>query len=333
MLVLVTGATGFLGSHVARQLLGRGDQVRVLMRTTSDASRLDGLTVERAIGDVTDQASVLAAVHGVDAVIHCAAVVEFGAADPTHLERVNVGGARAVLDAAVAEGIRVVHVSSLAALGPTEPGKDPKDEQWWHPGPFEVAYERTKRAAHEHARSLAAAGGAVRIGAPGGIYGHGDQSSMAQLIEVFSRWSVPIGYLPDVRQTTVNVHDCADGLLRILDGGPELDGAEFILGAESVAVADWLAIICRAGGHRPPLVNLPTSWVRAMGRPGATVAGWFGQPRAMVTETVAVATHDSAYSGQKLRDELGWEPRTLEVGMRDMVDAIRAERVSRRRAR
>ncbi len=333
MFVLVTGATGFLGSHVARLLLARGDDVRVLVRTTSDQSRLDGLTIERVIGDVTDRNSVRAAVAGVDAVIHCAAMVEFGAADSTLLERVNIIGAAAVLDAAVEAGVRVVHVSSLAAFGPTEPASAPKDEQWWHPGPFAVAYERSKRSSHDYARSLAAAGGSVRIGAPGGIYGHGDQSSMAQLIEVFSRWPVPIGYLPDVRQTTVNVEDCADGLVRILDGGPELDGQEFILGSEAVFIADWLAIICQVAGRRPPMVNLPTSWVRAMGRPGARVAGWFGQSPEMVTETVAVATHDSAYSGQKLRDQLGWEPRSLEEGMRDMVDAMRAERVSRRRAR
>lgn len=326
MLVLITGATGFLGSHIARQLVDRGDDVRVLVRTSSDRSRLEGLKLDEAIGDVTDEASVREAVIGVDAVIHCAAMVEFGPRDPTVIENVNVHGVRHVLDAAAEAGVRAVHVSSLAALGPTEAGKPPKDETWWYPNRLDVLYERTKRAGHEHARQLAEDGASIRIACPGGIYGFGDSSTMSQLIEVFTRWPVPLGYLPDVRQTTVNVVDCADGVIRILDAGPEHDGEEYVLGAEVVTIGDWLSIICRAAGHRPPLVNLPTRWVRALGRPGGKVAEWLGQPPEMVRETVAVATHDSAYTGQKLRDTLEWEPRALEDGMQEMVSAVKLQR-------
>ncbi len=323
MLVLVTGATGFLGSHVARHLTARGDDVRVLVRTTSDRSRLDGLDLHEAIGDVTDAASVREAVIGVDAVVHCAALVEFGPRDPSKMEEVNFGGARNVLDAAAEAGARAVHVSSLSAYGPTEAGKPPKDETWWHADPLEVAYERTKRAGHRHARELAADGASIRIAAPGGIYGFGDSSTMSQLIEVFTKYPVPVGYLPEVRQTTVNVDDCADAILRILDADAEADGEEYVVGAEVVTIAEWLSVICRAAGRRPPLVNMPASWVRALGKPGGKVAGWLGQPPEMVAETVAVATHDSAYTGQKLRDELEWEPRSLEEGMQEMVDAVK----------
>lgn len=335
MLVLVTGATGFLGSHVVRQLLDRGDEVRVLVRTTSDRTRLDGLTAGRpvadAIGDVTDEASVVAAVEGVDAVIHCAAMVEFGPTDPSRIERVNIGGARHVLGAAAEAGVRAVHVSSLAAYGPTESGKPAKDETWWAPDPLEVAYERTKRAAHTYARELAEGGASIRIVAPGGIYGHGDSSTMSQLIEVFSRWFIPIGYLPEVRQTTVNVDDCADAILRVLDADADHDGEEYVLGSEFTTISEWVGMIARAGGHRPPLVDLPTRWVRALGRPGGKVAGWFGQSPDMVRETVAVATHDSAYTGHKMRTTLGWAPRRLEDGMQEMADALKADRATKKR--
>ncbi len=334
MRVLVTGATGFLGSHVARRYAERGDAVRVLVRPTSDRRRLDGVAVEEAFGDVTDRASVERAVAGCDLVVHGAALVEFGPRDPTNLERVNVDGTRHVLDAAVAAGARVVHVSSLSALGPTIPGEPPKDESWWSPGPLAAVYEETKRAAHLHARALAAGGAPVRLVMPGGIYGFGDESTMADLIRAYGLWPLPVGYLPDVRQSTVHVDDCADAIERVGDDDrPDADGQEYVVAGEAVTVADWIALIARAGDHRPPLVNLRARWVEALGGPGGKVAGWLGQSPTMVPETVAVAVHDSAYTADKLRGALGWSSRPLEAGMREMVAAYRRESAQRRDAK
>jgi nucleoside-diphosphate-sugar epimerase len=320
---LVTGATGFLGSHLARQLAARGDDVRVLVRATSDRSRLDGVAAEVAEGDVTDRASVESAVRGCDWVFHCAATVEFGARDPLPMERVNVDGTRHVLEAARDAGASALHVSSVSACGPTPPGEPPKDEWWWDHQPRAVLYEDTKRRAHELARAMAVDGASVRIAMPGGIYGFGDTSTMAQLIAAYGRWPIPVGYLPDVRQSMVNVDDCADALLRIADAGR--DGDEFVVVAQTTTIAEWLDIIVRAGGHREPRWYLSTERLRSLAGPGATVASWFGQSPAMVRETIAVATHDASYTGDKLRRELGWKPRSLEQGMQEMVDAIKAE--------
>lgn len=335
MRVLVTGATGFLGSHLARQLVERGDEVRVLVRASSDRSRLEGLDLTEAIGDVTDEASVVGAVEGVDRVFHCAAAVEFGPRDPSFLERVNVGGARHVLGAAAERSIPAVHVSSLAALGATPAGEPPKDESWWSGAPPAAVYEATKRSAHEYARSLVRAGAPLRIAMPGGIYGYGDESTMASLIKAYALFPVPMGYLPDVRQSLVNVDDCADALLRIADHG--VDGGEYIVAAEAVTLREWIDLIATSAGHRTPAVWMPTRWVRACSRPGGAVASWFGASKGMVPETIAVATHDSAYTGDKLRRELGWSPRPLTQGMLEMVGAIQEsadrERRERRRAR
>ncbi len=320
--VLVTGATGFLGSHVARRFAERGDDVRVLVRTTSDRSRLDGLEVEEVIGDVTDQASVERAVADMDLVVHCAAMVEFGPRDPTFMASVNVGGTRHVLDAAAARSTPTVYVSSLAALGATPPDEPPQDESWWNPGPPAAAYEEHKRLAHLHARELVAQGAPLRIVMPGGIYGIGDQSTMFDLIRSYALWPLPLGYFPEVRQSTVAVDDCADAIVRVADHGT--DGGEYIAVAEAVTIKQWLTLIAEGAGHRPPIVHLPTGAVRALGGPGATVAGWLGQSPTMVTETIAVATHDSAYSGEKLRRELDWDPRSLAVGMAEMATAIKA---------
>lgn len=330
MTSLVTGATGFLGSHLARRLVDRGDEVRVLVRSTSDRSRLDGLGLQFVEGDVTDRSSVMAAADGVDLVFHCAAVVEFGPRDPSFMHRINVEGAGHVLDASAANGACCVYVSSLAALGTTPQDAPPQDETFWDPAEPTVEYERTKRLAHEGARDRIASGESVRIAIPGGIYGMGDQSTMFDLIRAYSRWPLPLGYMPEIRQSTVNVQDCADALLRIASDGA--DGDEYIVVAEAVTIKEWLALIATGAGHRAPLVHLPTGAVRFLGGPGGTVAGWLGASPTMVPETVAVATHDSAYSGAKLRETLGWSPRSLADGMTEMAQAIQADEAERRRA-
>jgi dihydroflavonol-4-reductase len=322
---LVTGATGFLGGHVARALVARGHEVRVLVRPTSERSRLEGLPVEVAEGDVTDAASVTEALSGADLVIHCAALVDLGNPDHRRMEAVNVGGAEHVLCAAADAGVPAVHVSSVNAHGPT--GPDPVDERWWVPDPPTVGYEATKRRAHEIALALAADGAPVRIATPGGIYGFGDQSSMANLIATFVRHPTPIGYLPDRYQSVVDVRDCAEGLVLVAERGR--DGEEYILCADAVPFRRWFELIAAGAGRRPPLAYVPTSVVRASARPSAAMTRLLGGNPGTVTDTVAIATRHSAYSGAKARRELGWDPRPLAVGMAEMAAAIRADDVRR----
>jgi dihydroflavonol-4-reductase len=330
MRCLVTGATGFLGSHVARRLVARGDDVRVLVRATSDRSRLRRLDLEYVEGDVTDAASVVRAVEGVDLVFHCAAVVEFGPRDPSFLRAINVAGTRNVLDAAVAADATVVYVSSLAALGATPADEGLKDESWWSTEPMAAVYEETKREAHLYARSLIADGAKIRIALPGGIYGYGDQSTMYDLIRSFSLYPMLVGYMPEVRQSTVNVDDCADALLLIANEGT--DGEEYIVVSEAVTIKEWLVLITAGAHRRAPLVYLPTRTVRSLGAPSGKVMGWLGKSPTMIPETIAVATHHSAFSGAKLR-ALGWDPRPLDVGMKQMAAQIRTEARERRRAK
>jgi nucleoside-diphosphate-sugar epimerase len=323
---LVTGATGFLGSHLAARLMARGARVRVLVRRTSDLERLSGLDVEYVYGDVTDRAAVDAAVGGVDTVFHCAALVELGPVDAARLREVNVEGTRNVLEAAAAAGALAIHVSSVSALGPT--GPSPVDETWWADTAPTVAYEAAKRRAHELARQLAAGGASVRIASPGGIYGYGDESSMAQLIETFSRYPTPIGYMPELVQSLVNVDDCADGLILIADRGR--DGEEYLLVADTVTFREWFELIACGAGRRAPIAYVPTRFVRWCSRPIAAVVRRLGGNAGMVTDTVEIATRHQAFSGERARRELGWEPRSLRQGMVEMCGAYRRDHRRRR---
>src|SRR5207248_10856219 len=146
MTSLVTGASGFLGSRTAAALCARGQSVRVLVRPTSDRRRVADLPVEYAEGDVTDRPSVEKALDGVETVYHSAALYELGTGRPEYMEQVNVGGTANVLEAANERGILAVHVSSVAALGPT--GATPVVEGHWRQDIPRSPYDATKKPAH-----------------------------------------------------------------------------------------------------------------------------------------------------------------------------------------
>jgi dihydroflavonol-4-reductase len=333
MRALVTGATGFLGSHLARRLCSVGATVRVLVRPTSDRSRLDGLSIEVVEGDVVEAESVDRAVDGADQVFHVAAFLEFGPRDPGMMELVNVGGTHNVLTAAARRQVPVVHVSSVASFGPT--GTDERDETYWCDDEPVVAYERTKREAHLLARRFAAEGASVRVAAPGGIYGWGDQSELADLIRAYVLYPIPIGYMPEMVHSTVNVDDCADALVAIADRG--VDGEEYILAAETVTLEEWFGHFCAGARRRPPSVYVPSAALRSLSPMLERLASLGVASTDMARETIVMATRHLAFSGAKARRELEWTPRSLADGMAELAVALQAEqlvdRIARARAR
>jgi dihydroflavonol-4-reductase len=325
---LVTGGTGFLGSRLARALTARGDDVRVLMRPTSDRRRLAGLPVEEAIGDVTDAASVARAIDGVDVVFHAAAMYEFGPRDPAFMERTNVGGTRNVLDAAAARGLLAVCVSSTAALGPT--GTGTQDETHRASSPPHSAYEATKRAAHDLALEHAARGHRVRIACPGTIYGPDDPSLGGMFHRLYAKGLIRVGFLPDMKMTLVHLDDCADGLIRVADGGK--DGETYILAGQIVTFREWFEGLARAASRKPPRVFVGERALARLKPLASLGAPLVGLSPALAREAIAMSagTH-WAYSSDKARRELGWSPRELDEGLADTLAWYRRKEGSRAR--
>ena len=311
MLSLVTGATGFLGSHLARALAARGDGVRVLARVTSDRRRLAGAKVELAEGDVTDRSSIDRAMTGVECVYHCAAMYVIGARDAERMRAVNVGGTENVLGAAIDRGALAVHVSSTAALGPSPAGVVCDETRWAGDEP-RSAYEATKRAAHEVARGLASKPGArVRIASPVTIYGPDDPSLVGRAHSLLVRGLMPIAALANVRLTLVHVDDCAEGVALVAERG--VDRGEYVLGADVTTFRGWFEAAARAAGRAPPRVYLPDAVLGVAGRAGKLVPP-------LVREGLAMGLGvDWAYSGDKAKRELGWKTRSLEEGLAETM--------------
>lgn len=318
MRALVTGASGFLGSRLVWQLRAHGHSVVVLVRPTSDHSRFAAAEPDVVIGDITDPASLRSAVDGVDAVFHTAAEYELGPSDPSTLDRINVDGSRNVFGAAGEAGVPTVYVSSVAAHGPT--GRDPVAEDHWSDEPPVSHYQRTKREAHLVARRFQDEGVDVRIGSPGGIYGAGDTSTLGKLMKLYMTVPMPVVAFRDAIQSTVQVDDCADALLRMLeDGSPS---SEYLLCAESVTMQEWIAAMMQAADKPEPLHYIADGHVAVIGRYVEWLVHAAGGPHELIHETIATAVNNFAFSGQKARDELGWNPRPLDVGLRQMAAAL-----------
>ena len=202
---LVTGASGFVGSHVARALVERGDQVRVALRASSSREALAGLDVEVATAQLGDRAALRRALRGVDRVFHVAGTTHLRAT-PAELSRVNVEGTRTVMEEALRAGVeRVVHTSSIGAVGPARP-HGAVDERSPFPAGLGVPYAESKHAAETEALRVAARGLPVVIVCPAHVFGRGDLGPTSTgVVRRFLLRRIP-AYVPGA----INVVDVAD---------------------------------------------------------------------------------------------------------------------------
>lgn len=248
MHLLVTGATGLLGNNLVRMLLERGDRVRVLTRKSSDSKPLAGLAIDAAEGDIREAESVAAACRGVDAVIHSAGYVNIGWSQGELYQAINVEGTRNVAQAAREAGVRLVHVSSVDALGLGTLEK-PADEETAPEGILEIPYVVTKREAERVVQQEIARGLNATIVNPGYMLGPWDwkPSSGRLLLNVASRW-VPMA--PIGGNNFVDVRDVARGTLTALERGQV--GRRYILGGENLDYFSVFQHFAQLGGRSGP---------------------------------------------------------------------------------
>jgi nucleoside-diphosphate-sugar epimerase len=321
--VLVTGASGLLGGAVARALVGRGDDVRTLQRRPSGVTG----AVDVA-GSLTDADAVARALDGVDAVVHLAAKVSL-AGDPAEFDAVNVGGTRALLDAAERAGVtRFVQVSSPSVAhagsslvgvgaGPADPERARGD------------YARTKAAAELLALGRDGAGTPMRVVAvrPHIVWGPGDTQLVERVLDRARRGTLPLLGHGAALIDTLYVDNAAAGIVAALDrlgDTPDVVGghAYVLTNGEPRTVGDLMAGICRAGGVRPPTFRVPARLARAAG--GLVEAVWRarpGQDEPPMTRFLAEQLSTAHWFDQRAtRADLRWTPAvSVDEGMRRLA--------------
>jgi dihydroflavonol-4-reductase len=319
--VLVTGATGFIGSHVARLALERGDDVRLAVREGSPDAAIADLDCERVRCDVRRRQSVRRAVEGSERVFHCAGVTSLRAEDSERLFQVNVAGTRVVMEECLRAGVeRVVYTSSAAAVGPAEAGKTADETQLFTAGHLDIPYVNSVHEAEVEAMRVAAHGLPLVCVNPAVCFGPGDvHLASTRLVRSFLLGRVPV--YTDGAASIVDVRDVAAGHM-LADTRGEA-GERYILGGRNFTLERLFADLARLSGVEPP-VRLPAGV--------AAAAAAVGRGRLPTPLEVRAAGHRWTYSSAKARRELGWRARPHEETLEATV-AWHLEREHERIAR
>ncbi len=319
--VFVTGGTGFIGGEVVRQLRARGDEVVCLVRNPEKGRKVEALGCQLAAGDLGDERAIRDGMAGCDAAIHAAAMYEVGipASQREAMREANVGGTERVLGAALAAKIpKVVYVSTVGVFGNTH-GKV-VDESYEHPAKdFTSYYEETKWEAHQVAKRMIGEGLPCTIVQPGGVYGPGDTSSIAELLNQFLSGKMPLMPFPELGICLSHVEDIAAGILLALDKGAS--GETYVISGPATTVREAIGVVAEATGRKAPKRAIPTPLMKAMIPIGPLVGKVMGQPpnlRELISSADGV-TFWASYD--KAKRELGYEPRGLEEGLRQTLQA------------
>jgi dihydroflavonol-4-reductase len=310
---LVTGATGFIGSHLVRALAERGDELKLLLRRSSRVEHLADVDFSRATGDILDRRTLKRAMRDVERVFHCAGRTSLRRQDRELVYTVNVDGTRNVLAAAAEAGVRrVVHTSSIGAIGPAAPGKAVDEQQPFTAPELAIAYVNSKHEAEVEALRLAAQGLDVVIVNPTFVLGPDAPSgtSMA-LIRRFLLRRIP-AYV-DGALNIVDVRDVADG--HLLADRKARSGERYILGGRNFTLQRLFADLARISGVPTPPLRLPTPFARA----GAEIADLLGLPLPVSTDEIRSGVLWWTARNAKAKRELGFSPRPHEETLEDAV--------------
>jgi dihydroflavonol-4-reductase len=320
MLAFITGATGFVGSHVARVLAGQGADLRLLVRAGSDTRNLEGLNAERVIGDLRDPASIEQAMAGCDTVFHVAADYRLWVRDPDQMYQSNVEGTRAVLDAARKNRVRrVVHTSSVATMGFTSNGHLADEDSPVKLESMIGPYKRSKFMAEQLALKAGASGMDVVVVNPTTPVGEQDirPTPTGRIVVDFLKKKFP-AYV-DTGLNLVDVRECARGHLTALEKGKS--GERYILGGENLTLKQILDKLAVITGLPSPKVRVPYAMALAAGVVDEVVTGRIlgKEPRATI-DAVRMGRKKMFVSSAKAERDLGWNPSPVDGALRRAVE-------------
>ncbi len=323
MLAFVTGATGFLGSHVARVLADNGADMRLLVRSSSNLRNIEGLRADRALGDLRDPVSLEKAMAGCDVVFHVAADYRLWVRDPNEMYRSNVEGTRAILEAARKNGVRrLVYTSSVATIGFTR-NSYPANED----SPVSLAdmighYKRSKFMAEQLALEAGRSGLEVVVVNPTTPVGDQDvkPTPTGRIVVDFLKRKFP-AYV-ETGLNLVDVRECARGHVTALEKGKS--GERYILGGENLTLKQILDKLAKITGLPSPILKLPYIFAYAAGIADEIVTGRLRgrEPRATI-DTVRMGAKKMFASSDKAERDLGWKIVPVESALRRAAEWFR----------
>jgi len=318
--IVVTGGAGFVGRSVVRRLHERGDQVVALVRDQSRVPSIGDLVgegLEIVEDDLSEVSRLTELLRDADGLIHAAGRYAVGI---RHGERgamwdANVGATTAVLDAAEAARVpRIVYISTCGVFGNTRGAVVDEIHRRDLREGFTSWYDETKYGAHEVAEQRIRAGDPIVIVLPSQVYGPGDHSDVGEQLRQAAAGNLRYTALDDVGLGFVHVADLATGIVAALDLGQV--GQAYILSGPTARLREAIAVAAAVGGHAPPRLRIPTSFLRVL----APVGRLIGRPglREVVSAGAGVTYWASA---AKAHVDLGFSPRGLEEGFRDTFGA------------
>jgi len=319
MLAFVTGATGFVGSHVARILAEQGAELRLLVRPSSDPKNIADLKAERVVGDLRDPATFEKALAGCDAVFHVAADYRLWVRDPEEMYRSNVEGTRGILEAACRNGVRrVVYTSSVATMGFTSNGHLADEDSPVALDNMIGPYKRSKFLAEQIAMETGRGGIDVVVVNPTTPVGEGDlkPTPTGRIVVDFLKEKFP-AYV-DTGLNLVDVAECARGHVAALQKGKS--GERYILGGENLTLKQILDKLAAITGLPSPRVKLPYVVALATGVVDETFTGRIlgREPRATI-DAVRMGRKKMFVSSAKAERELGWKTIAVDDALRRAV--------------
>lgn len=320
---LVTGATGFVGSAVARVLAARGHRLRLLVRAGSDRRNLDGIEAELVEGDLVNPSGFAQALHGCRALFHVAADYRLWVPDPASMMRANVEGTRLLMLAAHDAGVeRIVYCSSVAALGLIGDGSVADETTPVHEHAIIGIYKRSKyRAEQEVLRLVHERGLPAVIVNPSTPVGPRDIKPTPTGLMIADAAAGRMPAFVDTGLNIVHVDDVAEGHALAYEKG--VVGERYILGGEDMTLRDLFGLVSEVAGRRPPRIRLSQRvlW------PVAVASEWasrgFGIEPRVTREMLAMSKKKMFFSSDKAVRCLGYVPRPARAAVVDAVDWFR----------
>lgn len=323
--VLVTGGTGFIGAAVLRALEGRGLKLRALARATSPRDNLRAVDCEVVEGDMTDSGAMHQALAGVRWLFHLAADYRLWARDPSSIIRANLNGTRAVMEAALAQGIeRIVYTSSVATLRAGDASNNVDETSPLAEGEAVGAYKQSKVVAERLVeRMIAGRGLPAVIVMPSTPVGPRDikPTPTGRILVEAARGRIPA--FIDTGLNLVHVDDVAAGHLRAMEKG--VIGERYILGGQNLKLRDMLAAIARLTGRKAPTLSLPRLPLYPLAWGAEAVAAITGKEPFVTRDALKMASHHMFFTSAKAERELGYAARPYQDALADALTWFAAE--------